>query len=480
MMRGSARWLLPLCAALLGAGCAVGPAYQRPALELPAAYPEEMNTAGPRVAIGPEWWKLYNDPLLDELVAATLARNVELRIAVAQIEEAEGVVRETSAAVLPEIDVGGNSNRTASSSATALPSPAGVPTVRNNHRFTFSTTFELDFWGKFRSASDAAQARLLSTRYARDVVLLTLASTTTQTYFALRSLDAQIAVTRTSLESRDASLTIVRDRVNAGYASDLDLAQANLSRAQAGALLRDLQRQRALLEHQLQTLTARLELRLPAGNALDVPTPALPPPDLPSTLVERRPDVAVAEQNLISANAQIGVARAAQFPTFSLTGFLGGESDSLTSILTNPARIWSVGLGVLFPVFDAGKYAARTAEAEARQRQALANYRKTVEIAFREVADALANIRQSVAAEGDLNAAALAARDALRIAQVRYTAGYSAYLDVLDAQRNVNDAELALARNRQAQLTYTVDLIKATGGGWSPQPLAAASVPSGR
>ena len=462
------KWLLSLCAALISAGCAVGPAYQRPAPDLPAAYPEDMESGGARVAIGAGWWKLYNDPVLNDLVAATLARNVDIRLAVAQVEEAEGVVREAGAAILPEINVGGNSNRTASSSATTLPSPAGIPTVRTNHRFTFSTTFELDFWGKLKSASDVAQARLLASRYSRDVVMLTLAATTAQSYFALRSLDAQIAVTRTSLSSRDASLGIVRDRVNAGYASDLDLAQANLSRANAGSLLRDLQRQRALFEHQLQTLTGKLDLRLPAGDALDVPTPALPPPDLPSTLVERRPDVASAEQNLIAANAQIGVARAAQFPTFSLTGFLGGESESLTNILTNPARIWSVGLGVLFPVFDSGKYAARTAEAEARQRQALASYQKAVETAFRDVADALANIRQSIATEGDLQAAVLAARDALRIAQARYGAGYSAYLDVLDAQRSVNDAELALARNRQAQLTYTVDLIKATGGGWSP------------
>lgn len=466
-MRPAKSTLALLVAALVSAGCAVGPAYQRPALDLPAAYPEEAGGTTGAPMIQAEWWKLYNDPRLDELVAATLARNVDIRLAVAQVEEAEGVVREAGAATLPEIDVGGTSSRTASSTKTTVPTPAGVDTVRTDHRFTFSTTFELDFWGKLKSASDAAQAKLLATRYARDVVRLTLASTTAQTYFALRSLDAQIIVTKTSLETRDASLGIVRDRVKGGYASDLDLAQANVARATASSLLRDLQRQRALVEHQLQTLTGRLDLRVPAGNALDVPTPALPPPDLPSTLIDRRPDVASAEQNLISANAQIGVAKAAQYPTFSLTSFLGGESESLANILTNPAKIWSVGLGVVFPVFDAGKYAARTAEAEARQRQALASYQKTVELAFRDVADALANIRQSVATEQDLRAAATAARDALRIAQARYGAGYSAYLDVLDAQRSLNDAELALARNRQAQLGYSVDLIKATGGGWT-------------
>jgi outer membrane protein, multidrug efflux system len=468
MRPNNSMWVL-LIAALINAGCAIGPAYQRPVVDLPAAYPEEMDAGAGRAAIQAQWWKLFNNPRLDELVAATLARNVDIRLAVAQVEEAEGVVREAGAAILPEIDLAGNSNRTASSNAVAIPTPAGFPSVRNDHRFVFSTTFELDFWGKLRNASVAAQARLLATRYARDVVMLTLASTTAQTYFALRSLDAQIVVTRTSLVTREDSLGIVRDRVKGGYASDLDLAQANVARANAASQLRDLLRQRSLAEHQLQTLTGNLDLRLPAGDALDLPTPALPPPELPSTLVERRPDVASAEQNLISANAQIGVARAAQFPTFSMTGFLGGESETLSNILTNPARIWSVGLGLVFPVFDAGKYAARTEEAEARQRQALASYQKSVELAFRDVADALANIRQSVATEEDLRAAAMAARDALRISQARYAAGYSAYLDVLDAQRSLNDAELSLARNRQAQLSYTVDLIKATGGGWSPK-----------
>jgi multidrug efflux system outer membrane protein len=468
-MRTNRNVLALVVAALVSAGCAVGPAYQRPVLDLPAAYPEAVDAGAGVAAIGAEWWKLYNDPQLNDLVAATLARNVDIKLAVAQVEEAEGVVREAGSAILPEVDVGGNSNRTAYSNSVAIPTPSGYPAVRDDHRAVFSTTFELDFWGKLRSASDAAQAKLLATRYARDVVMLTLAATTAQTYFSLRSLDTQIVATRVSLDTRNSSAGIVRDRVKAGYASELDLAQANVARANAASQLRDLQRQRSLVEHQLQTLTGKLDLRLDASNVADLPTPALPPPGLPSTLVERRPDVVSAEQNLISANAQIGVAKAAQFPTFSLTGFLGGESESLSNILTNPARIWSAGLGVIFPVFDSGKYAARTSEAEARQRQALASYQKTVELAFRDVADALANIRQSVATEEDLRAAATAARDALRISQARYEAGYSAYLDVLDAQRSLNDAELSLARNRQAQLTYTVDLIKATGGGWSPK-----------
>ncbi|MEO8134825.1 MAG: efflux transporter outer membrane subunit [Betaproteobacteria bacterium] len=455
-------------AALVMTGCAVGPAYQRPAVDLPAAFPEAADH-GPAGAVLPaDWWKLYRDPRLDELVAATLANNSDLRLAVAQVEEAEAVAREAGAAYFPEIDASGASNRSGLSTATAVPSPAGVSTARTDHRFTLGTTFELDFWGKLRNASGSARARLLATRYARDVVTLTLSSTTAQAYFTLRSLDAQIAVTRTSIASREASTGIVRDRVRAGYASDLDLAQTNISLSTARALLRDLQRQRSLIEHQLGTLTAKLDLKLAAVDTLELPTPAVPPPGLPSSLVERRPDIRVAEQNLMSANALIGVARAAQLPTFSLTGYLGGQSESLSDIILNPARIWQIGIGVLFPVFDSGRYAARTEQAEARQRQALASYRKSVETAFRDVGDALSNVRQSVATEEDLRAAAAASREALRIARARYGAGYSAYLDVLDAERSLNDAELAIVRNRQAQLSYTVDLIKAVGGGWTP------------
>ena len=462
------RVAIGLAVVLAMAGCAVGPKYDRPVTELPAAFPEEWGNATGPSTIGSDWWKLYNDPRLDELVDSALTRNVDLALAAAQIQEAEAVVRETGAAVLPEIDLNGNSNRTAVSTATALPSPSGVPSVRTSHRAVLSTSFELDLWGKLRDATTSARARLLSTRYARDTIRLTLASTTAQNYFTLRSLDAQIAMTRTTIGTRDQTLKIVGDRVRAGYASDLDSSQARLARANAGSQLRELERLRAGVEHQLQTLTGRLDIHVPVNDVLDVPLPALPPPGIPSSLVERRPDVASAEQTLVSANALIGVARAAQYPTFSLTGFLGGESQSLRDIVTAPARVWSAGLNLLFPIFDAGKYSARTEQAEARQKQSLANYQKAAQTAYREVSDGLSNIRQTIAAEQDLRTALAAARDALRIAQSRYNAGYSGFLDVLDAQRNVNDAELALARNRQAQLTYSVDLIKALGGGWAP------------
>jgi multidrug efflux system outer membrane protein len=199
-----------------------------------------------------------------------------------------------------------------------------------------------------------------------------------------------------------------------------------------------------------------------------LPTPALPPVGLPSTLLERRPDVQQAEQALVSANAEIGVAKAAQLPTFSLTGDFGGQSKELSDVLKSGARIWSIGLSGALPIFDAGKYAARTRQAEAVQRQAAASYQKTVESAFKDVADALTNLEQTSAAAGDLQTMVDAAHNALRLSRLRYEAGYSAYLEVLDAQRSANSAEQSLVQNRQLQLVYSVDLMKALGGGWSP------------
>jgi len=285
----------------------------------------------------------------------------------------------------------------------------------------------------------------------------------------LRGLDAQIVATRATLNSRDESLAVIKSRAAGGLASDLEVNQAQGARSDASLQLRELQRQRVLVEHQLGVLTGKLDLQIAAGDIMQLPTPAAPPVGLPSTLVERRPDVQQAEQALIAANALIGVAKAEQLPTFSLTGAFGGSSEDLNDILKSGARIWSLGLSGVFPIVDAGKYAARTRGAEAVQRQAAANYQASIENAFKEVADALTNVTQSAAAASDLQIKVEAAHNALRLSGLRYEAGYSEYLEVLDAQRTANIAELALVQNRQAQLAYSVDLMKALGGGWSPK-----------
>ncbi|HZE10337.1 MAG TPA: efflux transporter outer membrane subunit [Burkholderiales bacterium] len=463
----SARAFEPACAlacALLLAGCAVGPDYERPAMELPAAYTEQDVGAA---ALRSDWWKLYNDPKLDELVAATLERNADIRLAVARIEEADANLRAARASFLPEIDLSGAANRQGVSTRTAVAVPPGIASTRNNVRLALSTSFELDFWGHLRRGVESVRAQMLSTRYAKDVVALTLVGLTTQAYFGLRSLDAQIIVTRETLANREDSLAYVKARARGGIASELEVAQAEGARADIATQLKDLERQRALIEHQLATLTGRLDQKLIEGDLRTLPLPVLPPADLPSTLLERRPDVQQAEQQLVSANALIGVAKSAMFPTISLTGFYGGESTALWTLLNNGASIWSIGFGLSLPVFDGGRYRALTDAAIARDHQALAGYQKAVETAFREVADALVSVQQTSSAETDYQASVNAARRALRLSRMRYEAGYSPYLEVLDAQRTANVSELAALRNRQALLSATVDLMKSLGGGWS-------------
>lgn len=447
-------------------GCTLGPDYERPAMDLPKAYPEPE--AGAATPVRSDWWKLYADPTLDELVAAALDRNADIRLAVARIEEADATLRAARAAFLPEIDLSGNANRQGFSTTTAVPLPPTVPSVRNDVRLALSTSFELDFWGHLRRSVESVRAQVLATHYARDVVALTLAGLTAQAYFALRSLDAQIIVTRETMATREDALVYVRARTRGGVASELELAQAEGSRADIATQLKDLERQRALIEHQLATFTGRLDLALAGGDLRTLPTPALPPADLPSTLLERRPDIQQAEQQLVSANAQIGVAKAAMFPTISLTGFAGGESATLSSLLNNGGSgIWSIGFGLSLPIFDAGRYRALTDAAIARQRQAVAIYQKTVETGFREVADALVTVRLTASSEEDYQASVDAARKALRLSRKRYEAGYSPFLEVLDAQRTANVTELAALRNRQALLSATVELMKSLGGGWT-------------
>lgn len=463
---------LALLAALTG--CAVGPDYHRPEIALPAGYPDAgaADTAG--AAIAADWWTLYGDAGLNRLVEQTLQNNADLRRAVAQIDEAEAVLSEARATLFPEIDLGLSSSRSRSSTLNAQPLAAGVSPISNSHRLALSTSFELDLWGRLRRASESARAQLLGTRYGRDVTALTLAGATAQAYFLLRSLDAQITVTQQTLASREESLEVARSRAAGGLASELDVYQAETGRADAAVQLHELQRQRALVEHQLGVLTGTPDLALAPGDLMQLPLPAEPPAGLPSTLLERRPDVQQAEQALIAANARIGVAKAAQFPTFSLTGSYGGQSEEFSDLLKSGARIWSIGLGATMPILDAGRYSARTRQAEAVQRQALADYQRAVETAFREVADALSNAQSTRAAAEDQEKRVNAARNVLRLSQKRYEAGYSGYLEVLDAQRTANAAEQALIQHRQAQLAYSVDLFKALGGGWSPEDASAA------
>lgn len=456
-----------LALAVLLAGCAmVGPDYRRPQIDLPATYADGATAQDAALKVPVDWWQLYRDPLLDDLVGSGLKNNADLRVAAARIEEAEAVLREANALFFPEIDGNAGAGRSKFSTRTGT-LPPSIPAIRSSFQLTATTTFELDFWGRLRRAAEAARAQYLATGYGRDVVALTLVAGIAQTYFAVRSLDAQILVSQETLQAAEESLAIARKRAEAGLVPELDANQAAANRAQLAAQITDLRRQRATTVHQLGVLTGRLDLKLDAGDLRQLPAPPLPPAGLPSTLLERRPDLRQAEAQLASATAQIGVARAAQFPTFSLTASLGRQTKELNDMFSSGAGLWSLGLNVLGPIFDAGRYAARTQQAEARARQSAASYEKAAQTAFREVSDALSNVSYASDAERDLQERVDQARNSLKLARLRYDSGYSAYIEVLDAQRTLNDAQLALVRNRQAYLAFTVDLMNALGGGWA-------------
>ena len=443
----------------------VGPDYFRPKQTLPASYQESQASDAAEAVIN-QWWTLYNDEVLNDLISKASKNNTDLKIAVARIEEADGYMREVGAALFPQVNVDSSASRYKVTELGATPLFNGMSPTRSNYNVKLSTTFELDFWGKLRRAQESAKAQALASRFAKDTVDLSLKSLVTGDYLLLRSLEAQIELSKASMKSREDSLALTQRRLEGGVSSALDVHQAEVAYNNLKAQLADLTRQRAIIEHQLAVLAGDLDLKIAAGDIQSLPIPPVPPVGLPSTLLEARPDVRQAEQNLIAANAKIGVAKAALFPTISLTAGLGGESKDLGDVLKSAARIWNGGLSLNLPVFDSGRLSSRVDQASAEKKQLLASYERAVQNAFTEVNDALVNVRQNTEREAALNASQSSASKGLEIANNRYKSGYTGYLEVLDAQRVFNDASLAYVQSRQARLTSTVELFKALGGGW--------------
>ncbi len=458
--------LAALTLALAGCG-ALGPDYARPRSSLPGAYTEAAKTEA-QAQVEREWWKLFKDPVLDDLVGKALGQNLDLQAAVARVDEAEAAMREAGAALTPSVDLDGGASRSRSSTKAAVYN-AAMPVYRTTHTLGLSTAFELDFWGHLRRTREAARAQALVSRHARDTVEISLAGMVANSYLALRAFDAELAVSRDSLDSREASLRIVNSRVEGGLASPLDQRQAEGAMAAIRAQIAGLRQQRAITEHQLALLTGQPELRVAPGDLRQLPLPPVPPAGLPSSLLEARPDLRQAEEELVANNARIGVAKAAMYPTISLTGGLGAESRQLSNLFSAGARTWSLGLGLTLPIFDAGANEARLDQATARQKQSLAAYQKALQTAFKEVNDALVGLRENAEGEAAQDARVAAADQTLKLARDRYEAGYSGYLEVLDAQRAVNDARLSYIGTRQSRLAAAVDLFKALGGGWKEE-----------
>ncbi|WP_242463420.1 efflux transporter outer membrane subunit [Rhodocyclus tenuis] len=472
------RPLLAAMAALgvLGlSGCAIGPDFVRPASTLPGQYAVSSGTEAATetttetAAIEPDWWKQFKDPVLDDLLDKALVQNADLRIAIARVEQAEAAAREAGGALLPQIDAQASGSRARYSSMNAIPLSGSTPVQRDARSAALTTSYELDVWGRVRRGYESVRASALASQYSRDAIRLSVAGLVTNSYLALRAYDAQLAVADESLATRKTTLELIRTRVDAGLVSPLDQHQAEGNLAAIAAQTASLRLQRAQTEHQLALLVGAPDLHIAPGDLRQLPLPPLPPAGLPSSLVQARPDVRQAEENLVSANAGIGVAKAGYFPKFTLTGSLGSESKTLENLFSAGAGTWALGLGALMPIIDFGRTSARVDQATAQQKQSLVAYQNTLQTAFKEVKDALVSVRENAAGEAAQAARVEASAKALKIAQLRYDAGYSGYLDVLEAQRSNNDSLQSLISTRQARLTAAVDLFKALGGGWKDE-----------
>ncbi|MDD2741403.1 MAG: efflux transporter outer membrane subunit [Rhodocyclaceae bacterium] len=459
------RLFLALTVTIFLAGCAVGPDYARPSSTLPEQHKEATATAQAVAPINPEWWTLFNDATLNQLVQQTLAANQDLQAALARLEAGEAAAREAGAELYPSIGLAANGSRNRISGETFSGQNSGSATY-NNRRAALSLSYEVDLWGRVRRSNEVARAEMLASRFGRDSIQLTLIGQLVNEYLALRSNEAQLEVTRQTLASRQESLKIVQARLDAGSASGLELAQAESQLNAAQGQWSQFKRLRALSENQIGLLSGQPGLKIASASLEQLPLPPTPPTGLPSSLLEARPDVRQAEEKLIAANARIGVAKAAYFPAIGLTGLYGSESAALSNLFTSSAGIWTAAIGLTMPIFDAGRTGARVDQATAAQAENVANYRKTLQTAFREVSDAIVNLHEFANEEAAFAAQVEASKRAFNLAQKRYDSGYSGYSDLLDTQRTLNTAQLLYLASRKNRLGASVDLFKALGGGW--------------
>jgi multidrug efflux system outer membrane protein len=452
-------------------GCAVWPAYQRPTSDLPAAWRGAPAQGVSTLSVGERWWMLYGDSALNALVEEAFTHNRDLALAAARVDEARALLRVAESQVVPSIDATAQRDRARASEVGPVPLPPSA-IERNSYRAQLNLSYELDLWGRLRGAGDVARAELLATQAARETVRLALGADVVRSYFTLLALDEQLDATRRSLALREDNLRLQRVRHTAGLIGDFQLRQLEAEVAAAQAQLPALERSRTAEELALAVLLGRSpraisELVVKRDATRTEPPPPVAPEGLPSDLLLRRPDIVQAEQRLIAANARIAVARAALFPRISLTGYLGSESTALRDLFSGPALIWQLAFGLAQPIFQGGRLFGEIEAVKAREQQALAQYQKSVQEAFREVRQALSaqtHARDIFQAE---SARAAALRDTLRLARIRYENGLVSQLEVLDAERNLLAADLNRADALRAQRVAVADLTRALGGGWS-------------
>jgi len=463
-------------------GCAVGPHYKRPTVDVPGTYREstpaapasadakdqqvnskQVEAERPSQSLGDaKWWEVFQDPQLQSLIRTALKNNYDVRIAAARVLQAQAQLGITRADQLPTLSAGGNI------ASQQNPQIGPIPAYEvTQGQLTASAAYNFDFWGKYRRATEAARATLLADDWAQKEVTATLVANLATDYFELRELDLELEISKRTFNSRSDSLKLTRTLERHGIDSLLDVRQSEQLVYAAATEIPDFERQIAQEENAISILLGKNPDDVPRGLKLtEQPHAPEVPAGLPSSLLERRPDVREAEENLIAANAQIGVARAAYFPQISLTGTAGYESPALTNLFTGPAGLWSLAASITQPIFEGGRLKSNVHLAEAQHDQMLLTYQQTIQGAFRDVSNGLIAYRKNREFRIQEEHLLESAQDAARLSEVRFKAGTTDYLEVLTNETNSFSAELGVAQAQANELIALVQLYQALGGGW--------------
>jgi len=452
-----------LCGVL--SGCAVGPNYHRPAVQTPSSFRDladnpQLQAQTASYADLP-WWQVFQDPKLQDLIRTAIKQNYDLQLAAERIRAARAQLTVTRSSLFPQV----------SGNASFNGGKENIEQSKYNFlTLTADAAFQLDFFGKLRRATEAARADLLATEDARQVVVLTLVSDVASDYFTLLQLDLQLAITRDTVKTQTDSVKLTQLRLEHGVATKLDVLQAQQVLDTANAQIPELERQFAQEEDAISILLGNYPQEIARGTPLVEQTlPPEIPAGVPSSIIERRPDIREAEQILIAANANIGVAKAQFFPQISLTGRGGGSfgrSSAFSSLMTTQLGIWSYGAQVSQPIFTGGALKGNLHLAESQHQQALIGYREAIQHAFGEVSDALIGYEKLHQVRTRQQDTVVDLQETVRISTLRYKGGTTTYLEVLDGQRSLYGAELTLAAARGDEYRSLVQLYKALGGGW--------------
>ena len=465
MRRRSLMLALVVAAAPLWTACTVGANYSRPPLPSPPQY-RFVNGGEAETLADVPWFEIFQDPTLQALIRESLANNLDLRAAAARVEEARARAGIVKSFLYPQ--VGGSAQTTVGQASTALNGEDDDDNTRANGVFGFQLSWELDLFGRIRREHEAALAFVLASEQGRRGILVTLIGDVASNYFLLRELDLQLEIGRRTLRSNDETVLYFQNRLDGGVSNRLELDRIRALRSETAVAIPEIEQQIAIVEHAISLLVGRPPGRVDR-SALG-PDEILPPPippGLPASLLERRPDVLQAEQLLVAANADIGVAKARFFPTISLTGFLGGVSGDLASLM-GQGGLWSSTLGLFQPIYQGGRLRRDLEAAQARFDVALAGYQKAALNGYREVANALISIQKLGEIRVERQAAVDVLRDAGDLARSRYESGLATYLEILDADQQLFQQELLLAQAQGAELQARTDLYRALGGGWQP------------